>query len=790
MPPPPFSSPHNQPSCPALYLYPLNDTFVPKHIALLAGQRVKIGRQTNAKTVPAERNGYFDSKVLSRQHAEVWEENGKIFIKDVKSSNGTFINGERLSPEGVESEPFELKNDDIVEFGIDIIGEDNKTTIHHKVAARVLCVFTEEDVQDAARVERMQHPPNVPGVPSPSGTSSSSQFSFAHGQGIPPSQRRPTLQSQALGGMGGMGGSMRPPGKSGLSFDHILSRLQGELQKSRETGAELHSLTTAMNDIHDTLGGTLPPNIPHFPPNLPPVRSPQPQPAHEQTQSSDSGSPPAAVLNELRTQLHETQASLATHVDKVRALDDLLAEHEAIKAEVASLRELMNERKRELEISRHAAGSPSGPHDTQHHNDMRNGSYQADDDDAASIHTIVPHGLERVEEEDEDQLSSEDEDDEERRRRREELGRPRTPEPTGMGMVEDDEDSPNSKRRHRSSSPLQQSHDTASAAINELAERLSTLSGRIDTAVEFNNSLQAQHTAAQTTISQLQSKITALEELVEATQLQLLEQNAAQEAAQAELLNAVREPPRDPERESLTAMLNEWKKNVEGQWSAVQEEWSQERERLSKAKEEWESRARTLELGLDAKINAGVASIIALQRHDRFPNGDIKLNGGGGLVTPPSPVSVASNSGRTKPRRRRSSSSRGRSRSSSPISSIEMIEGVVSGEQDIGSNPGSRRVSDQFRRSRSPSPSIAESEPASCSQVLERGVQYPITPAPSVKDSPEQPPLNPPSLIHVSSKSEMPLRTSGALHLNMTTAVGVLVVGIATAAVLWRVNQD
>jgi len=159
-------------------------------------------------------------------------------------------------------------------------------------------------------------------------------------------------------------------------------------------------------------------------------------------------------------------------------------------------------------------------------------------------------------------------------------------------------------------------------------------------------------------------------------------------------------------------------------------------------------------------------------------------------VTPPSPVSVASNSGRTKSRRRRSSSSRSRSRSSSPISSIEMIEGAVSEEQDIGSNPGSRRVSDRYRRSRSPSPSIAESEPESCSQVLERGPQYPITPAPSVKDSPEQPPLNPLSVVVVDSKAEMPLRTSGAFHLNMTTAVGVLVVSIATAAVLWRVKQD
>ncbi|TFY73309.1 hypothetical protein EWM64_g10703, partial [Hericium alpestre] len=151
---------------PALYLYPLNDSFIPKHIHLPPNQRVKIGRQTNAKTAPGERNGFFDSKVLSRQHAEVWEESGKIFIKDVKSSNGTFINGERLSPESAESDPFELKTDDIVEFGIDIVGEDNKSIIHHKVAARVVCVITEQDAQAAARVEQHQHQ-NPPALASP-----------------------------------------------------------------------------------------------------------------------------------------------------------------------------------------------------------------------------------------------------------------------------------------------------------------------------------------------------------------------------------------------------------------------------------------------------------------------------------------------------------------------------------------------------------------------------------------------------------------------------------------------
>jgi len=51
--------------------------------------------------------------------------------------------------------------------------------------------------------------------------------------------------------------SVRSPGKTGLIFDHILSRLRGELHKSRETEASLHNLTGPMDDIYDTLGGSL-----------------------------------------------------------------------------------------------------------------------------------------------------------------------------------------------------------------------------------------------------------------------------------------------------------------------------------------------------------------------------------------------------------------------------------------------------------------------------------------------------------------------------------------------------
>lgn len=121
-------------------LLPLNGTFERKVIPLpFYPDVLRIGRQTNAKTVPTQSNGYFDSKVLSRQHAEVWAEkgSGRVYIRDVKSSNGTFVNGSRLSPENRDSEPHEVRAEDILELGIDIVGEDNKTIVHHKVAARV-----------------------------------------------------------------------------------------------------------------------------------------------------------------------------------------------------------------------------------------------------------------------------------------------------------------------------------------------------------------------------------------------------------------------------------------------------------------------------------------------------------------------------------------------------------------------------------------------------------------------------------------------------------------------------
>jgi pSer/pThr/pTyr-binding forkhead associated (FHA) protein len=64
----------------------------------------------------------FKSKVVSRRHCEFWYDGGKWWIKDVKSSSGTFLNHIRLSSPGTESKPFPVNDGDIVQLGIDFKG--------------------------------------------------------------------------------------------------------------------------------------------------------------------------------------------------------------------------------------------------------------------------------------------------------------------------------------------------------------------------------------------------------------------------------------------------------------------------------------------------------------------------------------------------------------------------------------------------------------------------------------------------------------------------------------------
>ncbi|KAL7415017.1 hypothetical protein BDY24DRAFT_280521 [Mrakia frigida] len=196
---------------PSLHLYPTSvDSIGPRTIYLPPdGNRIKIGRGTSAKTSPEQGNAYFDTKVFSRAHADVWQSNGGMFIRDTKSSNGTFVNGERLSAEGVESDPYQLQSGDQVQFGIDISSDDQTKIAHHKVVTKVYCVFGQEDVELSQRELRVYN------------------------------------QNRRLA--------------KGPSVNDLTRQLQLELQKSREAAADLQVLQTAMNEVQETLGGGMNP---------------------------------------------------------------------------------------------------------------------------------------------------------------------------------------------------------------------------------------------------------------------------------------------------------------------------------------------------------------------------------------------------------------------------------------------------------------------------------------------------------------------------------------------------
>ncbi|KAI5863176.1 hypothetical protein GGS23DRAFT_56565 [Durotheca rogersii] len=105
-------------------------SFSPVSRTLPTGKEIiKVGRYSERENhapipinTPSAAPVGFKSKVVSRRHCEFWYEKGKWYIKDVKSSSGTFLNHIRLSAPGTESKPFPINDGDIVQLGIDFKG--------------------------------------------------------------------------------------------------------------------------------------------------------------------------------------------------------------------------------------------------------------------------------------------------------------------------------------------------------------------------------------------------------------------------------------------------------------------------------------------------------------------------------------------------------------------------------------------------------------------------------------------------------------------------------------------
>lgn len=269
-----------------LALLPLTGTFERKQITVpFSPDFLRIGRQTNAKTVPTAVNGYFDSKVLSRQHAEVWadKETGKIWIKDVKSSNGTFVNGVRLSAENRDSEPHELREQDTLELGIDIVSEDQKSIVHHKVSAKVELAGVYPNAPSLLEMDfNANHPSSGNAI---MGEPMSQQMSQLRGrggsQGSVGGNNRMTGPSSMAGVNANMLGPQRQMNlwmgpvtieqvvkKLGVSPDvvtictQIVNQSQGELKQAKQQSQDLYRTGDFFDTLRTLQPGERPPKSP------------------------------------------------------------------------------------------------------------------------------------------------------------------------------------------------------------------------------------------------------------------------------------------------------------------------------------------------------------------------------------------------------------------------------------------------------------------------------------------------------------------------------------------------
>lgn len=108
-----------------LICHPNSHSFLDR--TLILDKPVKIGRSVGHNKTSVN-NGIFDCKVLSRNHALLWFEDGKFLLRDTRSSNGTFVNTERLSKSSEESPPREVFSGDTVQFGVDVVENSRKVT--------------------------------------------------------------------------------------------------------------------------------------------------------------------------------------------------------------------------------------------------------------------------------------------------------------------------------------------------------------------------------------------------------------------------------------------------------------------------------------------------------------------------------------------------------------------------------------------------------------------------------------------------------------------------------------
>jgi hypothetical protein len=309
---------------------------------------------------------------------------------------------------------------------------------------------------------------------------------------------------------------------------------QGELQKSRDTGADLGSLSGTLDEVNDTLSGaTLPSSSNSSSSNPLPHPHPHPSriPPYIPSLSRDKDQQAQSILV-LQTQLNETQQSLQNHVGKIRDLEIMLVQQEGIKREVSNLRSLMEEARRDMIMLMDNRPSEHRSYDDEedHVSERSRGNDGRESPVAAML-----------------EAEEEGEDDEDAR---------------SISSV----DTIGPHRSRKTSNGYQRPGSSAIEPIRVqnaiLSTRLETLSASLDESLVLSQSLRAQHTSASSTILALQQRVEGLERMVDVKVAS--------------------------DREESEKRWTTWKTVCEEGWNRERESWDREREKLLDLVRDWE----------------------------------------------------------------------------------------------------------------------------------------------------------------------------------------------------------
>lgn len=401
---------------------------------------------------------------------------------------------------------------------------------------------------------------------------------------------------------------------------------QTELQKSRETGADLGTLTSAIGEIHETLGGNVPgPPLPAY--RVPPYVAPNPNaPPSPQQIAQQSQAATQQLLQTLQTQLQETQNALHGHVERIRSLEGLLSEQERMKAELAEVKERMEEAKTEwshLKEGNSVKASSNGlPRDAF------NEALNNDDDD------------DEGDDDEKDGFEDADEETETRTIRLDDgLDDLTTSDPVPGEPGRGDSHPAAGAKRHTASgaaaaagagavgaAALAASQARLEAENAALAKRMEDLSNELSVASQLSSSLKSQYVQAAETIRSLEEKVSSMEqELHQQKSIESKGMNDAtgaprptQQATTQTPETKINGPPGPvptvlPKPEDIIKEVEnrftDWKKSFEAAAKKDREDWEAERERLRVAVQEWERKSTLLE---EASLSQRAASSSAI----------------------------------------------------------------------------------------------------------------------------------------------------------------------------------